>query len=484
MDLQNYFNYFRGNLIGCHQEIVTPYGTKSVVYADWTASGRLYQPIEQKLSYEFGPFIANTHSGASTTGRISTEAYEYARKIVKEHVNGNDEDVILFCGFGMTAAVNKLQRILGLKMGTPFTTYEELDRPVVFVTHMEHHSNHTSWLATICQVVVLEPDADGRVSVDSLKTELERYADRTVKIGAFTAASNVTGVQVDYHGLAKMMHRYGGICMVDFACSAPYASINMHPEDPEGYLDALCFSPHKFLGGPGSSGVLIFRPQLCRGETPDIVGGGTVLWTNPWGQFRYVNDIQSREDGGTPGCLQAIKAALSIRLKDQMGVSNMENREQELLSLFFSLIQGIPGFHILEENAKKRLPVISFYLEDVHFSLVVKLLNDRFGIQARGGCSCAGTYGHYLLGITRKQSHKITRQINQGNYFVKPGWVRISLHPIMTDEEIGLIADGIRQIATSYIDWEKDYYYDETAKEYVSRTSGAGMPKIETYFNL
>lgn len=411
---------------------------------------------------------------------MTTESYEYAQKIVREHIN--DNDVVLFCGFGMTGAVNKLQRIMGLKTGSCFGYHEGKKKPVVFVTHMEHHSNHTSWLETICDVVVLPPDANHQVSLQSLKSELERYADRPVKIGAFTAASNVTGICVEYHALAKMMHQYGGICCIDFACSAPYMAINMHPEDPEERLDALCFSPHKFLGGPGSSGVLVYHRNLGQSICPDIVGGGTVQWTNPWGQFKYVTDIQIREDGGTPGCLQAIKAALSIRLKEQMGVDKIVEREQELLSLLFQLLQNIPSLHILEEDSKERLPVISFYLENLHYSLVVKLLNDRFGVQSRGGCSCAGTYGHYLLGINKKQSGIITDQINKGNYFIKPGWIRISLHPVMTDEEVRLIADGIRQIAEYYKDWEKDYYFDDNVKEYVSYEKKRCMPTIESFF--
>ncbi len=202
-------------------------------------------------------------------------------------------------------------------------------------------------------------------------------------------------------------------------------------------LDAIYFSPHKFLGGPGSSGVLVFDSNLYKSPTPDQPGGGTVDWTNPWGEYKYIDDIEIREDGGTPGFLQAIKTALCIELKNQMGVDNIKLREEELVKKAFNLLSKVPNLHILADNIRDRLGIISFYIDDIHYNLLVKLLNDRFGIQVRGGCACAGTYGHYLLDVTYEDSHKITQLINSGDLSVKPGWVRLSLHPTMTNEELG-----------------------------------------------
>ncbi|MCB0746547.1 MAG: aminotransferase class V-fold PLP-dependent enzyme, partial [Ignavibacteriae bacterium] len=328
--LENYFLQFRNNIVGIDQEFTSACGIKKIIYADWIASGRLYNPIEQKLLFRFAPFVGNTHSESSITGTLMTNSYHKAQIIIKKHVNASKDDVIISAGFGMTTVVNKLQRILGLKIPEKYrdcVSIQEVDKPVVFITHMEHHSNQTSWLETIADVEIVEPNEQGLINTENLEFLLNRYNNRKVKIGSFTAASNVTGIRTDYHKLAKIMHQHGGICFVDFAASAPYVNINMHPEDPLEKLDAIFFSPHKFLGGPGTAGVVIFDKQLYKCKIPDHPGGGTVDWTNPWGEHKYINDIEAREDGGTPGFLQTIKTALCIRLKEQIGVENILQRE-------------------------------------------------------------------------------------------------------------------------------------------------------------
>jgi selenocysteine lyase/cysteine desulfurase len=466
---EKYFKKYRQATIGHHQEFNTPYGQQKLIYADWIASGRLYGPIEDKLRYTFGPWIGNTHTETSETGTLMTKAYHYAQKIIKKHVNANEEDVIITTGFGMTAAVVKFQRILGLKQCGRLTSsdcLQEKQRPVVFVTHMEHHSNHTSWFETAADVVQLQPDKDLLVDLDDLREQLEKYKDREVKIGAFTACSNVTGIETPVHEMARIMHEHNGFCFVDYAASAPYVDINMHPDDPMEKLDAILFSPHKFLGGPGSSGVLIFSKNLYKNHTPDQPGGGTVDWTNPWGEYKYIDDIEAREDGGTPGFLQAIRTALSIKLKEQIGTENMRKREKELVQKAFRELRKIDKLHILADNVEERLGIISLYIEDIHFNLAVKLLNDRFGIQVRGGCACAGTYGHFLLDVSHEKSKHITDLINHGDLSQKPGWIRISLHPTMTDEELDLIIDALKQIRTHYKEWSEDYVYDNHLNEF------------------
>ncbi|MDT8392961.1 MAG: aminotransferase class V-fold PLP-dependent enzyme [Bacteroidales bacterium] len=467
--MENYFEPYRQRIIGHQQEFNTPYGKQRLIYADWIASGRFYAPIEDKIRDTFGPWIGNTHTETSETGTLMTKAYHYAQKIIKKHVNANEDDVILTTGFGMTAAVVKFQRILGLKQCGRLTgsnCIQEKEKPVVFVTHMEHHSNHTSWFETIADVVQLQPARDLLVDLDELRQQLEKYKDRKVKIGAFTACSNVTGVETPIHSMARIMHEHGGYCFVDYAASAPYVDINMHPDDPMEKLDAIMFSPHKFLGGPGSSGVLIFCKNLYNHHTPDQPGGGTVDWTNPWGEYKYIDDIEAREDGGTPGFLQAIRTALSIRLKEQIGTANMRKREQELLQKAFSELRKIDGLHILADNIEDRLGIISLYIENIHFNLVVKLLNDRWGIQVRGGCACAGTYGHFLLDVSHEKSKHITDLINHGDLSEKPGWIRISLHPSMTDEELDIIIDALRQIRQHHKEWSVDYIYDNHLNEF------------------
>lgn len=468
-ELELYFQTYRNNVIGIGQTFLSPYGEKKVVYADWTASGRLYRPIEEKICDIFGSFLANTHTESNITGSLTTYAYEKARDIVKNHVNADEHDVILFDGFGMTAAVNKLQRILGLRVPEKWRgsiCLKTEDCPVIFITHMEHHSNHTSWLETIGEVIIIPPGADGLPDQRELRKLLEAYKERKYKIGSFTACSNVTGIQPPYHRLARIMHEYGGLCFVDFAASAPYVKIDMHPDDPMEKLDAIFFSMHKFLGGPGSSGILIFDSRLYSNHVPDHPGGGTVLWTNPWGEHKYYSDIETREDGGTPGILQAIRAALCISLKEQMGIENILEREHQLVEMAMEGLKTIPGLRILEEQAKGRLGIISFYVEDIHYNLIVKLLNDLYGYQVRGGCSCAGTYGHYFYKIDKAASKKITDKINQGDLSAKPGWVRFSIHPVMTNREVTAFVEAIRVIVKHIDTLKKDYVYNPKNNDY------------------
>ncbi len=467
--METYFGKFRENIIGIDQEFTSPYGKKKIIYGDWIASGRLYRPIEDLLTNRFGPFVGNTHTETSETGTLMTKAYHYSQYIIKSHVNAGPNDVIINAGSGMTTVINKLQRILGFRAMTKLNCPDQLakeDRPVVFITHMEHHSNHTSWLETIADVVQLMPDKDLLVDLNQLHRELEKYRELKLKIGSFTACSNVTGISTPFHQMARIMHEHSGLCFIDFAASAPYAKIDMHPDDPLEALDAIFFSPHKFLGGPGSSGVMVFNSALYHSPVPDNPGGGTVDWTNPWGEFKYVDDIEAREDGGTPGFLQTIKAALCIKLKEQMGIEQMRTREEELVKIVFEEMPKIPQLHILADNIRNRLGIVSFYLEDVHFNLVVKLLNDRFGIQLRGGCACAGTYGHFLLHVSHDQSKQITERINFGDLSQKPGWIRLSLHPTMTNEELCFILDAIKQVQFNHQTWRNDYIYNNKTNEF------------------
>lgn len=469
--MDQFFEKYRNNIIGNDLVMQSPYGEKKVLYADWIASGRLYSPIEQKIQEDFGPWVANTHTETCETGTIMTKSYHWAQKIIKNHVNAHDDDILITSGNGMTSVINKFQRILGLKncgvLSGKSCIQDEKDRPIVFITHMEHHSNQTSWLETNAEVVVLEPNKDLTVNPDELRKQLKKYEHRKFKMGSFSACSNVTGVHTNYHELAKIMHQHQGLCFIDFAANAPYEDMNMHPEDPEEALDAIYFSPHKFLGGPGSSGVLIFNDKLYLNKTPDHPGGGTVDWTNPWGEYKYVDNIEAREDGGTPGFLQAIRVALAIKLKEQIGVKNIEAREKVLVAKAFELMDPIEKLHILSGDLKDRLGVISFYMEDIHYNLAVKILNDRFGIQLRGGCACAGTYGHFLMGITSCESKKITEKINIGDLSSKPGWVRLSLHPTMTIQELEFIAQAFKDLIENIKEWEKDYHYNVKNNEFI-----------------
>lgn len=468
-NLEQYFGQFRDKIIGVDQTFEGPYGEKKIIYADWTASGRLYTEIEDKIANTFGPFVANTHTETSITGTSMTIAYHKARQIIKDHFNANQDDVLISTGSGMTGVVNKFQRILGLKVAehmAPFTKVPNELRPVVFISHMEHHSNQTSWLETIAKVEVIRATDNGEVDLEDLQRLLDKYSETELKIASITACSNVTGIQPPIHEIAKIMHNNNGLCFADYACSAPYVDIDMHPQEEGSYLDAVMISPHKFLGGPGTSGILVFNKNLYKNAIPDSPGGGTVAWTNPWKEHKYHDNIEDREDGGTPGFLQAIRTALSVKLKEQMGSENIIAREHEMLDVIFKEFDSIKGLKLLADKNRDRLGVISFYIEDMHYNFGVKVLNDKFGIQVRGGCSCAGTYGHYLLHVTKDQSASITCEIDGGDLTHKPGWIRMSIHPTMTNKEVQYICDSIREVAENHQELVKDYDFDAHTNEF------------------
>lgn len=473
MNLEQYFLKFRENIVGIDQTFFSPFGEKKLIYTDWTASGRLYRPIENKMLNEFGPYVANTHTETTFSGSAMTLAYHEARTIIKKHVNAGDDCVLITEGTGMTGVINKFQRILGLKVSENLRDLSKTlpvnEKPVVFITHMEHHSNQTSWLETIADVEIIPVDKDGLVDIDGFEDLLNKFKNRITKIASVTACSNVTGIQPDYYAIAKLIHHHDGFCFVDFACSAPYVKIDMYPEDKECYLDAIFFSPHKFLGGPGSSGVLIFNKQLYHNSIPDNPGGGTVNWTNPWGEHRYLDDIESREDGGTPGFLQTIRIALSIQLKEEMGVEYIHAREEQINQRIFKELKSIKNLVILARKHEKRLGIFSFFIEDLHYNLGVKMLNDRFGIQTRGGCSCAGTYGHFLLHVDQQESSDLIKKIDEGCLIERPGWIRMSIHPTTTNEEVDLICQSIKAIAKNYKNWEKDYNYNSITNEFIHK---------------
>lgn len=484
---ESYFDEFRSNTIGQNEFITTPYGEKKLVYADWIASGRLYAPIEQKLANVIGPFMANTHTESSTTGRMMTEAYSHARETIKKHVGAHPSDILISSGSGMTGVINKLQRILGFRVHEKHDcnirpkNREEL--PIVFVTHMEHHSNQTSWEECLVEVKVIPADQEGLPDLVAFKSMLEQYKDRPLKIAAVTSCSNVTGIMTPYHDMAKLVHEYDGLCFVDFAASAPYVDICMRPEEKGAHLDAIFFSPHKFLGGPGSSGILVFCPKLYTNKIPDNPGGGTVDWTNPWGEYKYLDNAEAREDGGTPAILQTIRVSLCIKLKEKITVEAIEKREKQIIDKVWSELLPISNINILADKHKKRIGAISFYIDDLHYNLAVRMLNDRYGIQVRGGCHCAGTYGHFLLDVDRSTSKSITDLITAGDLTQKPGWVRLSIHPIMADKDIDFIINAIKEIAENHQEWQKDYRYVRAHNDF-NHINEQAINHIEDWFSL
>ncbi|MEJ2045356.1 MAG: aminotransferase class V-fold PLP-dependent enzyme [Reinekea sp.] len=421
------------------------------IYADWTASGRLYRPIEERLSYLAGSMMANTHTEDSTTGAQMTHWLHEAQQRIKQHVNADANDVLLCAGSGMTGALAKLIRMLGLWAHESHKTaiLETMaSRPLVYITHREHHSNQTMWLESLAEVRLIPAASDDEIDLAWLARDLQQQRHRSIVFASVTAASNVTGLFTPYWEIARLLHDIGGYCFVDFAAAAPYVEINMHRSE-EDWLDAIYFSPHKFLGGPGSEGVLVFNQYLYSNSVPEQPGGGTVIWTNPWGQHRFVADIEQRESGGTPGILQTLKAALAIQLKEETGVAAIHQREQQLNRQFFARLDAISGIRVLSGQHRNRLSIFSLVFDQVDYRKAVQLLSRNFGIEVRGGCACAGTYGHYLLGIDYCESQKIVEMLDDSNQSDKPGWVRISLHPSLSEAQVDRIADAVQQVAAT-----------------------------------
>lgn len=467
--LEEHFIKFRQGIIGIDSTIQTPYkNNMPIIYADWTASGRNYLPIEKRIQESIMPYIANTHTENSSTGKIITEIYDLARITIKKHINALKDDVIITSDSGMTGVINKLQRILGLRNN--LNNIHKKNIPIVFITHMEHHSNQLSWLESIADVEIIKPNKDGLPDLSHFKDLIHKYRFRKIKIASVTACSNFTGIINPLNDIAKIIHSANGYCFVDYACSAPYVNIDMHPKEKGTHLDAVFFSSHKFLGGPGSCGVLVFNKSLYNNIVPDNPGGGVVEWSNPWKERRYFLDIEKREDSGTPCILQTIKAAMCFNLKKEMGLKKIQKREDYLVKLFLQEISKISNIVVLESNNLNRIAIFSFNIKGLHYNLVANILNDRFGIQCRTGCFCAGTYAHYVMNIDANESRQITNMIDKGDSSIKPGWVRLSLHPVMTDAEVLFIIDSIKAIAKNHNIWSKDYSLDIKSSNYFPNT--------------
>lgn len=441
----------RQQLIGRDATLQTPFGERPLIYCDHTASGRSLTSIENAIARDVLPHYANTHSEASHTGRHTGQLREWARQTIKDVINAGPEDALIFCGSGATGAVNTLVHLLGLKSGDTQpsgSSDEALTRALVLVGPYEHHSNELTWRETAADVIRIPLDPVGSIDQRALTETLRQHRNRSLVIGSFSAASNVTGIQSDVNGITQILKQHGALAIWDYAAGAPYLPINMNREDAP--LDAVFFSPHKFIGGPGSSGVLAVKRQLLNNTVPSQIGGGTVRYVTPdWHEWHP--EPEHREEGGTPGIIESIRGAMAISIPRQVGYDVIAKREKQHVEKAETQFQAAPGLELLGPASAERLPIFSLRFRsgegELHYGFVVRLLNDLFGIQARGGCSCAGPYGHTLLDLTPEHSEAMAAEVGRGFGCLRPGWVRFNLHWLSTEEEVDYVLRAMTLIA-------------------------------------
>lgn len=450
----------RESVIGRDTAVDTPFGLRRVTYADYTASGRSLSFIEDYIRDRVLPLYANTHTETSGTGLQTTRFREDAREIIRKSVGATKTDhAVIFAGSGSTGAVDRLVNILGIRLPSTLDSAHELgshipanERPAVFVGPYEHHSNELPWRESIADVIEIEEDSDGQISLRDLEERLDEFADRPLKIGSFSAASNVTGIISDTRAVSELLHHHGALTFWDFAAAAPYVDIDMGSAE-EGnlnYKDAIFISPHKLIGGPGTPGVLVVRRDLLTNSVPAVPGGGTVQYVSP-DHHRYIPDQEHREEGGTPAIIESIRAGLVFKLKGDVGIERIRQTEHGFIRSAIESWRSNPNIRILGNPEAERLSIVSFVVRApggvLHHNFVVAVLNDLFGIQARGGCSCAGPYGHRLLGIDLETSGQFEAVIAKGCEVIKPGWVRVNFNYFIPEEEFEYILEAVHLVA-------------------------------------
>lgn len=485
---QAFLEHLRRGVVGADARIQSPEGEKPLLYFDYIASGRFHRAVEDELQARVLPFMANTHTDSSHTGRLMTRYYEGAFRRIGRYLNAGPDDVLIPVGSGSTGAVNRLISILGLRIPCQLEDRYQLsrhipaeERPVVFRSHMEHHSNDITWRETIAETAYVDFDTHGRVSLEHLDLLLGTYEDRPLKIGTFSAASNVTGILSDTTAIARVLHAHGALAFFDYAASGPYVDIDLHPAGADGRPDEAAakdvafFSMHKFLGGPRTPGLLVANRRLFTNRVPSEPGGGTVLYTSPT-EHVFLPDFFRRETGGTPPIVGSIQAGLVFDLKHSIGTERMRRVEQDYLRRALKEWTSNPGLEVLGNLEPERLAVVSLIFKGVHHNLASALLNDFFGVQVRGGCMCAGPYGHELLHIDQRVSLSIKHQLEEGHIGVKPGWVRICFSPVTGEKEFQTLLEGVDFVAKRGRDFYDRYTLDDHTGEW-RRTSAAPAPR-------
>lgn len=482
LDLRHSISELRQGLIGSKLHIKGPFGRKRILYADYTASGRALTQVEDWIRDNALPYYANSHTEVSACGQWMNGLRRQARARIAASVGAGSECDVIFCGSGATAAVNRLPHLLGLYSAGAADARSGA-RPVVLTGPYEHHSNILPWREAGARTVEIAEAAEGGVDLDDLERNLRAYAGQTTVIGAFSAASNVTGILTDVLAVTRLLKAHGALAIWDYACGAPYLPMTMDPAW-NAPIDALFFSPHKFPGGPGSSGVLVMRKDAVKAQHPTWPGGGSVSYVSGWAHD-YYDDLVLKEEAGTPNTLGDLRAALAIAIRDGVGTDVIDRRGQRCLEKALSVWRGNERIVVLGHPTARRLPIVAFLVRDadggiVHHRLVTPLLSDLFGIQAREGCSCAGPYGHRLLAVDRTLSEHIRRQIHAGQVLEKPGWTRLNFCHLLDDQSADLIIEAVARLPEAADQLVAQYRADPATGNF-QHTSTVGSAAAQTH---
>lgn len=442
------FETLRNGLIGDGVEFETPFGSKRLLYADYVASGRALAQVEDFIAREVLPFYANSHTEASFCGQTVTRMRGEARAAIAHAVNAGPDCHVVFTGSGATTGINRIVGLLDI-----VRRVRAGNRIVVLIGPYEHHSNILPWRESGAEVREIPEAEGGGVDLDALAAQLDAVADADLVIGSFSAASNVTGILTDPDPVTRRLKAHGALAVWDYACGAPYLDMDMTPAD-DCAKDAIVYSPHKFIGGPAASGVMVVRDTIVARDAPTAPGGGTVTFVSPW-RHAYSAAVEAREEAGTPNVIGDIRAALAMIARDAAGCDRIAARNAVLRARALAEWRGAPRLNLLGlADTPGQLPVFSFQVTDadgklVHHQLFTRMLSDVLGIQARGGCACAGSYGHRLLGIDSARSEQVFERLESGHELEKPGWVRLNLSYLLTDDKADAIISGVAWLAAN-----------------------------------